>query len=144
MTTAAEIERWLLTYSATLPKPRELPGKFSTEQIAAACAGGSDILAIRLADLDIIQRKTEVARRLNAFYTRDGKLRVGDEIVHEDFALALCAIFLVAADRFHNAKYLNTALKMLDGILVAPIMSVDPFLSECALKLAMRVTIPNA
>lgn len=144
MTIVADLSRRLSDLAATLPEPRQMPGQFSVEPIVAALAAEPEILLAQTGDLDVLQRKTEVARRLGAFYTPDAKLRVGDDVVHPDYALALCAIFLLFAERSNNAKYLNTALKMLDGILLAPTMPEDPFLSECALKLATRVGIPDA
>lgn len=71
------------------------------------------------AQLDRLRRKIEVARKLYARYESDLSRPATTEPLSAAGINRLCAIMLLAALRHHDARFLNSALKLIDG-LIAP------------------------
>ncbi|MDR7142205.1 hypothetical protein [Rhizobium sp. BE258] len=71
------------------------------------------------AQLDRLRRKIEIARKLYARYESDLSRPATTEPLSAAGINQLCAIMLLAALRHHDARFLNSALKLIDG-LIAP------------------------
>lgn len=71
----------------------------------------------RLAQLDRLRKKVEVARRLYRVYLPDLSRAVGTQVLSEAAVRRLCVLMLKAALARHDARFLNSALKLLDGVL---------------------------
>jgi hypothetical protein len=108
-----------------LPPPRQRDGLFSVESFLHGLRSAADIEQAGVAEvLEALSRKVEVARRLRAFYRPD--FRNADEtLVAEGYPAYLCAVDLLAAQTLPDYKFLNCALKMLDGILVEPTLAPE-------------------
>jgi hypothetical protein len=76
--------------------------------------------------LDRLRRKIEVARKLYAGY--DGKLStpVKDALLSAAGVNRLCAVMLLAALRSGDTRFLNSALKLIDGLVLPATVSVLP------------------
>ena len=83
-----------------------------------------------------LTRKAEVAKRLFTAYSSDLQKSVSTEIVSPDYVLALCGIFLAAAEQCGDYRLLNCALKMLDGIVEEPRIERPTVLDAWAEQLA--------
>ena len=119
-----------------LPEPRHRPGCICLEPFLHGCRDGCGLdEAAQLAMLEHLTRKVEVARRLWAFYEEDLSRPVERVPVHEAYAHHLCAIFLATAAVTADFKFLNTALKMLDGFLIEPAIAREARLAEAAEEL---------
>jgi hypothetical protein len=79
--------------------------------------GWDGSVAERLAQLDRLRKKVEVARKLYRFYLPDLSLAVGTQVLSGSAVRRLCALMLKAALARHDARFLNSALKLLDGVL---------------------------
>jgi hypothetical protein len=73
--------------------------------------------AERLAQLDRLRKKVEVARKLYRFYLPDLSRPAGTQVLSAAAVRYLCALMLKAALVGHDARFLNSALKLLDGVL---------------------------
>jgi hypothetical protein len=127
---------------ADLAPPRSRSGAFSVEAFLAADRPGADRNQTAVV-LERIRRKVEIAGRLAAFYDNDLKTPIGPEIVDPSYARLLCAIFLQSAEE-GCVRSLNTALKMLDGALKAPLLQPDAGLDTWASRLLKHVSLPHA
>jgi len=98
-----------------LPAPRDRQGAFATEP----CLAGLELDALAPCDpvLERLAKKIEVPRKLLAYYTPDLARASAPEPVAPAYAVYACAAYLAIADRFGDLKFLNTALKLVDGIL---------------------------
>ncbi len=73
--------------------------------------------ADRLAQLDRLRKKVEVARKLYRFYLPDLSRATGAQVLSAAAVRRLCLLMLKAALARHDARYLNSVLKLLDGVL---------------------------
>lgn len=69
------------------------------------------------AHLDRLRKKIEVARRLCRYYLPDLSRAAAPAPLSATGAQRLCALLLRAAVLRRDARYLNSALKLLDGVL---------------------------
>jgi hypothetical protein len=69
------------------------------------------------AQLDRLRKKIEVARRLFRYYTPDLSRAAAPTLLSVEGVQRLCALLLRAAVLRHDARYLNSVLKLLDGVL---------------------------
>lgn len=135
----------LAQFTTGLPSPREKSGVFSVEAFLASRS--SEEIVLLPESLEIygkLRRKVEVARRLFAHYTADIARPAGDDIVHPGYAQLLCAQFLIIAQKSGDPRVLNAALKMLDGILLAPVVSPLPALDVWAKRIVGGVRLADA
>jgi hypothetical protein len=106
---------------SVLPAPQLRADVFATEGflfgLPLAEPGPSEA-DIRL--LNRLCKKVEVAHTLKRFYTPDLSAAADAADVGPTYAAFLCAVYLVLAQRLADPKFLNTALKMLDGTLRSP------------------------
>lgn len=79
--------------------------------------GWDDPAAERLVQLDRLRKKVEVARKLYRFYLPDLSRAAGTQLLSAAAVQRLCALMLRAAMARLDARYLNSALKLLDGVL---------------------------
>lgn len=73
--------------------------------------------AERLVQLDRLRKKVEVVRKLYRFYLPDLSRAAGMQVPSAAAVRRLCALMLKTALVRHDARYLNSALKLLDGVL---------------------------
>lgn len=71
--------------------------------------------AERLAQLDRLRKKVEVARKLYRFYLPDLSRASETRVLSAAAVQRLCALMLKTALLLCDARYLNSALKLLDG-----------------------------
>lgn len=71
-----------------------------------------------LVQLDRLRKKVEVARKLYRFYLPDLSRAAGTQLLSAVAVRRLCALMLKTALVRCDARYLNSALKLLDGVLV--------------------------
>ncbi len=134
---------WLRQNLASLPAGRSRGGGFSTERFVreqAAKDTPSSRREIRV--LDRLCKKVDVVRRLAAGYSRRLSRPAGPEPARPDFAVGLCALFLREAEAQNDPKFLNTALKMLDGHLRSPSAAYPASLRQEANRLVAGWTWP--
>lgn len=74
--------------------------------------------AVGLVQLDRLRKKVEVARKLYRFYLPDLSRAAGAQVLSAAAVRRLCALMLKTALAGRDARYLNSALKLLDGVLV--------------------------
>ncbi|MHC5113734.1 MAG: hypothetical protein ACYTGP_04825 [Planctomycetota bacterium] len=132
----AELARTVVRHTGgQLPEPRRRPDCFCLEPMLHEYRDDGAPDAAGVARLDQLARKVEVARRLWAFYEPDLSRPVERTLVHDAYAAHLCAVFLSTAARTADPKFLNTAVKMLDGMLLEPALAGDAVLAETAEEL---------
>ena len=97
------------------------PGAAFLFDLEAVLASGIEPAFEQLsgAQLDRLRRKVEVARKLYARYENDLSLPATTETLSAAGVNQLCAVMLLAALRSRDARFLNSALKLIDG-LIAP------------------------
>jgi hypothetical protein len=145
MTTAADPDRQIARLHAVLPAPRSREGAFSVEPFLMVLTSARDVLANASRDpLERLRRKVEVARHLYAYYDAASWKPCTVELADPGYVSLLCAFYLTWADRNGDLVALNAALKMMDGILLAPIIPKDPSLDDWAEYLLERIHITNA
>lgn len=81
-------------------------------------AFGADTATARLGDaqLDRLRRKIEVARKVYRVYEQDISRPTSSQPLSPDGINQLCAVMLLAALRRRDARFLNAALKLIDGL----------------------------
>jgi hypothetical protein len=122
---------------AALPAPRQIADAFSLEAfIAEFRSADRGYFESQMPILTKLTRKAEVAKRLFTAYSTDLLKPVSMEIVSPDYVLALCGIFLAAAEHCGDYRLLNCALKMLDGIVEEPRIERSTVLDAWAEQLA--------
>lgn len=82
--------------------------------------------------LDRLRRKIEVARKLYARYDSELSIPAKDAPLSAAGVNRLCAIMLLAALRSRDARFLNSALKLIDNLIVPANVSVSPELVRIA------------
>jgi len=128
-----------------LPQPRDRSDAFSVESFLAGCVRLEDILSVEnRSRLAILRRKVEVSRKLAVYYERDLRKPLSDEAADPQYALLLCGLYLAIADRTGELVSLNAALKMMDGILLAPTVPADAGLDKWADQILARTGFPHA
>lgn len=102
-----------------ISQPRKQATYFSTEEFLYVCA--NDYLEVKddqvWNKLDILCKKTEVNRLLLAYYKLDLTNPTHVEHIQPEYVALFVIILMHYADYYSDAKYLNTALKTLDGCL---------------------------
>lgn len=104
-----------------LPAPRRLENLFSTEAFLHDVLKGemdgreSDVLLT----LEALCRKVEVSRLVRVAYG-PGFSTLASEPLAPDYVASLAAVLLSRADDHDDAKFLNTAFKILDRRLQQP------------------------
>lgn len=143
--TAIDAGSELVRLRARLPQPRSRADAFSVEEFLAGCGGLDEILRVENRErLAALRRKVEVSRRLAAHYEHDGRKPLGDEVADPQYALLLCGFYLAIADRTGDLVSLNAALKMMDGILLAPAVPADGGLDKWADEILARTGFAHA
>lgn len=105
-----------------VPPPRFLEGEFSTENfLTKTCEAilektGEDPFIF----LDRLCKKVDISKSLRVFYSRDLSEKLTNERVAPQYIPLFIAILLWNAEEKTDFKFLNTALKILDGILGKP------------------------
>lgn len=106
-------------------------GGFDTEQFIASL----DVQALSDADassLERLTRKIEVGRKLVKSYEAGlSKIRDGSP-VRSEFALLLAVLFFQAGMVRRDWKWINTGVKMVEGILLQPSLDIPPGLKDVA------------
>lgn len=143
--TGFDADAELARLRASLPQPRDRVGAFSAESFLAGCERLEDILRVENRDrLTVLRRKVEVSRKLAAYYEADLRKPLSDEVADSQYALLLCGLYLAIADRTGELVSLNAALKMMDGILLAPSIPADSGLNKWADRILARTGFPHA
>jgi len=122
-----------------LPAPRRRSDAFATEAFLAdllAGPGPNDAEAVRR--LDRLCKKVDVVGRVSAFYTPDLARSAEAEPIATPYATALAAALLLAAEARGDLKFLNTALKILDGRLGDAGGAYPPWLAAWAERMLAR------
>lgn len=115
---AVRLDAWMVQEGAA-DAPESGPraeGMFDLE-IELYCPGWDGSVADRLVLLDRLRKKVEVARKLYRFYLPDLSRSVDTQLLAAAAVRHLCALMLKAALVRHDTRYLNSALKLLDGVL---------------------------
>ena len=89
--------------------------------------------------LEALARKVEVARRVHERYDAGLRAPVSEAILAASWVPALGAAFLDAAERTGDLKWLNSALKLQDGVLREPLFTGHPALEE---RIARLLAVP--
>ena len=110
----------LLSAYRRLPEPRDTEG-FSTEVFLSNLGEkvykeGSNTYRI----IERLCKKVEVPRRLVIEYTDDLEFTVNDSPVAPEFAIYFTLVLLEYATENKDLKFLNCALKIVDGYLQEP------------------------
>lgn len=114
----ADLASTLSEIKESLPKPQFKANAFSVECFLQNLAIGEEMRHPENHQvLERLCKKIEVPRRLYAFYELDLSKASGDDEVHGAYITYLCCLYLYSAAAFHDFKHLNTALKLLDGVL---------------------------
>jgi hypothetical protein len=67
--------------------------------------------------LDKICKKIDVPKKVVIYYTKDLTKTINTTHISSTYEIYLCAILLYLSDEKGNMKLLNSALKILDGVL---------------------------
>lgn len=103
-----------------LPAPNKMENAFSTENFLYN-VDLSNLKDVDLLVLDRLCKKIEVVKALYCFYSGDlSKSLDKDIIVNDDYIVYLCGIYLFLWQNQKDYKFLNTSLKLLDGLLCQP------------------------
>lgn len=101
----------------------------------------SAIRKLSISDLDRLRRKIEVARKLFQRYERDLSRPATEIPLSTAGTNQLCAVMLLAALYQRDARFLNSAFKLIDGLPSAPGATVSPELVALA-KSTLEMLIP--
>jgi hypothetical protein len=114
----AQVDDWLeaspasgAVVDATAPQPS------LDLEVALQAHAWSDLTSGAEAQLDRLRKKIEVARKLCRYYLPDLSRAVAPTPLSAAAVRRLCALLLKAALLRRDARYLNSALKLLDGVL---------------------------
>lgn len=130
---------------ASLPAARNRGDVFSVEIFLTDCVRTDDVLrADNRTKLTALRRKVEVARKLAAHYESDLRKPSDDAVADPQYALLLCACYLALADKAGDIESLNAALKMMDGILLAPVLPADSGLDRWAERILASASFRDA
>jgi hypothetical protein len=91
--------------------------------------------------LEALARKIEVARRLHESYDATLGRPASATLLDPAWLPALGAAFLDAAERMRDLKWLNTALKLQDGVLREPSFAGDAAL-EARIRRMLEQPLP--
>ncbi len=117
-------------YAASLPefifeeREAELENQyFSVEKYLAETKLGS-YKADEILIFEILAKKVEVSKKIHKYYNKNDFKSIGDEYISSKFGhLMIChymSLFLFLDDY----KYVNTLLKILDNILMSPLLNI--------------------
>ncbi|GMV55112.1 MAG: hypothetical protein AMXMBFR6_09170 [Betaproteobacteria bacterium] len=112
------LDAWLAP--ACSPPPHQAPlGALSALDLDEALCSKSwaDLTAEAEANLDRLRKKIEVVRKLYRYYLPDMSGPANPTPLSPEALQRLCALLLKAALLRNDMRYLNSALKLLDGIL---------------------------
>lgn len=137
MSTLATTEARLRCLGELAERLPSSPGRGQQFDTAAfvrrmACLGDAEPAPQEVVALDRLCKKIDVVGRLASHYTADLSRAAHAAPVQPEAAAALCGVLLIQAARRCDAKFLNTALRMLDGRLTAPVASFPDFLGAWA------------
>ena len=108
-----------------LPPPRGSDG-FATEEFLAELASGQqEIDEEAAARIERLCKKVEVPKRLLTGYSDDLNTSITDDPVDPAYAKYFMLMLFALAEQNEDLKYLNCALKLLDGVLILPVFEVD-------------------
>jgi len=114
----ARIDAWLsLVGTDGVIKSAAMTGGMLDLEVELSRPGWEKPAADRLARLDRLRKKIEVARKLYRFYLPDLSRAASPQILSVAAVLRLCGLLLRTALVCGDARYLNSALKLLDGVL---------------------------
>lgn len=103
-----------------LENPRIEEGAFSTEKFLHDMQGESISSSERSKILDRLCKKVDVVKKVYIAYESDLSKARSSVVIRESYAVYLCMILICAAKEGNDLKFLNSALKMLDGGLREP------------------------
>ena len=109
---------------------------FSVVEFLAALQQGA---VAEPAVLEALARKVEVARRIHERYDAALRAPASPAILPASWVPALGAAFLDAAERTGDLKWLNSALKLQDGVLREPPFAGHPALED---RIARLLAVP--
>lgn len=105
-----------------LPAPMEAGG-FATEPFIASLDPATPAACDRVT-LERLSRKAEVARKLYRSYQPDLSKPASQEPARPEFALYLAVYYLHAGCALGDWKWINTGVKMTEGIVEVPVLQV--------------------
>lgn len=82
--------------------------------------------------LDKLRRKVEVARKVYKFYNRIDFNPVSYGLLSREAFNQLCGLMLIVALQKNDARFLNSALKMIDGVVNLGDVDIDSDLVNLA------------
>ena len=127
----------------SLPAPRIRFGSFSLEQFLFELVRSDQLGASESFErLERLCRSIEVKRRLYAYYTSDLAHSVEKSWIAPEYVALAVSCYLAAAEADQDPKFLNTALKLLDGVLQGVSIRFPQFLRDWAQALLDRTAIP--
>src|SRR5262245_37724923 len=122
-------EEIVTRYAGALAPPRPPVGGFGVEAFLAGTWRALIEPPVRYRrELEALAKKVEVGRRLYVAYDAEIKRAMTNEVAHPSYVALLCAIFLAVAEQGPAWRFLNTALKMTDGVLLEPSWAADAVL----------------
>lgn len=116
------------------------PNVFDLEGLLAGDAH-SAFKKLSMSDLDLLRRKIEVARKLFQRYESDLSRPVTAMPLSNAGVNQLCAVMLLAALYQLDARFLNSAFKLIDGLSFPTGVTVSPELVAIA-KATLDTLIP--
>ena len=119
---ASERARLACDFFSGLPMPVET-AEFCTERFIASLDPKNVELCDRVT-LERLTRKIEVARKLYQAYQPDLSKATSDVPARSEFAVYLAIYYLHAGYSLGDWKWINTGVKMTEGILLVPALDV--------------------
>lgn len=124
-----------------LETPRIEEGTFSTEKFLHDMQVESISSCERMKILDRLCKKVDVVKKVYIAYESDLSKARSSVVIRESYAVYLCMILICAAKEGKDLKFLNSALKMLDGGLIGPTFFCPNEVKEFA-KLTLEELLP--
>lgn len=106
-----------------VPQARINGEYFSTEGfifLAAQSALNNTSDELCLSRLERLCKKVDVQNKLRIFYKTDLSTPLCDDNVDSIYAKLLCAVLLFFSLSYNDYKFLNTGIKMINGVLLEP------------------------
>ena len=128
-------------FSRNLPEPRHTSG-FSTEEFLHRLVelNGNDIINEEdLAIIDRLCKKVEVPRRLLAGYSSNLEESTDLVAVKSEYVIIFTILLLGLSKQYNDLKFLNCALKLLDGCLYMPRVSFPSEVRQWAEKISTQL-----
>ncbi|MDO9418345.1 hypothetical protein [Pararhizobium sp.] len=120
------------------------PGESALFDLDALLSGGANLAFEQLSSsqLDRLRRKIEVARKLHRAYERDLSRPATATPLSAGGVNQLCAVMLLSALRCQDPRFLNAALKLIDGLILPAAVPVSAELISLA-QSTLNILVPS-